>query len=187
MSYSIGHIYKIICKLDNEFIYIGSTFNQLRHRFQKHKDKYKLYCKDNKKTCSIYPYFEKYGIKNFKIILIKSYNVVRTHQKDHRHLSAYETLWINKSKNCVNQRLPFSPMVHENRIMCIKKYNKTEKVKKYMKNYNKTYYSKNKEKHIDNNKKLKEKYTCICGCIIALGYKSKHEKTKKHLKYCEKI
>ena len=37
------------------------------------------------------------------------------------------------------------------------------------------------------NEKRKEKYTCECGSIIGRTQKSKHEKTKKHLKFIEKI
>ena len=106
MSYSIGHIYKIICCIDSSFCYIGSTFNQLRHRFQTHKCKYKM----NEKGVAIYKYFDKYGIENFKIIKIKSYNVYRSHNKDHLHLKVYETLWINKTKNCINKIAPFNPL-----------------------------------------------------------------------------
>ena len=38
--YCKGSIYKMICKTDNKFIYIGSTFNELRHRWQTHKAHY---------------------------------------------------------------------------------------------------------------------------------------------------
>ena len=82
-------------------------------------------------TC-IFDYFEKYGIENFKIILIKSYNVVRTHQKDHKHLHAYELLWINKTKNCCNKLLTFNPLLFN-------KYKIKEYQKKYHKEYQKKY------------------------------------------------
>ena len=46
MTYSIGHIYKIICTIDSNIIYIGASFNQLRHRFQEHKQQFKKWVKD---------------------------------------------------------------------------------------------------------------------------------------------
>ncbi|GMF38340.1 unnamed protein product [Phytophthora lilii] len=83
----IGKIYKIIHNQSN-IIYIGSTFNDLKGRFAQHKADYK-----RKHNISIYEYFERYGIENFKIILIKEYEVI-----DRRHLEVYEQLWINKLK-----------------------------------------------------------------------------------------
>jgi len=83
-----GHIYMIWTPLDNSFCYIGSTFNRLHKRFQGHKSNYK----SSYGNYTIHKYFDKYGVDNFKIELIKSYNVIRTHQKDFKHLYVYETL-----------------------------------------------------------------------------------------------
>jgi len=203
---SKGHIYMIWTPLDNSFCYIGSTFNRLAKRWQGHKDNYK----SKYDKISIHKYFDKYGVDNFKLDLIKSYDCVREHQKDFKHLHAYETLWINKTKNCINKFLPFSPMKYLNRKECCKKYykNNTDKCKEinkkyyelnkdsilnYLKNYReenkdslkeekKKYYQKNKEK-IFNYKK--QKITCECGSIICKGDLSKHIKTKKHQKFLE--
>ena len=212
MTYSIGHIYKIICNIDSNIVYIGSTFNQLRHRWQGHKYNYK----SNYGKFSIHKYFDKYGINNFKIILIKSYNVVRENQKDCKHLHAYETLWISKTKNCINKILPFSPMRYLNDKKYIKNYreNHKEQAKKYRENHkeeikkvNKIYYQTNKDKFKEyqkNNKKNKqeileyqknyreknsekqnEKINCECGGKYTFINKSTHFKTKKHQKYLE--
>jgi hypothetical protein len=156
MLSTTGHIYKIICNLDSSFCYIGSTFNQLRHRWQTHKQDYK----DKKGTFSIHKYFDKYDIENFKIILIKSYNVVRTHRKDHKHLHAYETLWISKTKNCVNKYIPFHPLKKEKTKQTKKIYraNNKEQIKEKDKIYKKKNQDKikeNKKKHYQENK---EKY-----------------------------
>jgi hypothetical protein len=154
---SKGHIYMIFTPLDNSFSYIGSTFNRIHKRFQGHKDKFKKWLKDkNKNTkCSIFDYFEKYGIENFKIILIKSYNVVRTHQKDDKHLHAYELLWINKTKNCVNKLLPFNPLKKLELKEYRKKYTKENKEKQ--KEYQKKYRENNKEKKAEKDKEYSEK------------------------------
>jgi hypothetical protein len=174
---SKGHIYMIITPLDNSFCYIGSTFNRLHKRFEGHKKAFK-----RKDKCSIHPFFEKYGIENFKIILIKSYDVIRTHKKDFKHLCAYELLWINKTKNCVNKLLPFNPLLKFDKKIIDRKYyeNHKEKLKKYQKKYR----HKNKEVVYE---KQKQKYNCVCGSIISIRNKSQHEKSKKHIKFCQKI
>ena len=47
------------------------------------------------------------------MISIKSYEVCRAHVKDRRHLSAYETLWINRTKGCCNVLLPIGDLKKE--------------------------------------------------------------------------
>jgi len=138
---SKGHIYMIWTALDNSFCYIGSTFNRLHKRFEGHKNDYNY----NKGCIAIHKYFDKYGIDNFKIDLIKSYNVIRTHRKDHKHLHAYETLWINKTKNCVNKQVPFNPL-----------YYNREVVKQYQKKYYENNKDKIKEYYEDNKDKITE-------------------------------
>jgi uncharacterized protein with NAD-binding domain and iron-sulfur cluster len=215
---SLGHIYLIFTPLDNSFSYIGSTFNKLHKRFQTHKRDFKYWLKNKAKRTnfSIFPYFEKYGIENFKIIKIKSYNVIRTHKKDHKHLWAYETFWISKTKNCCNIQLPFNPLKKQAQKECNKKYRDKHKeyykeyYKKYneenedkIKEYNKKYYEKNlvkikkyrdehkeyhKKKYYDKIKeKNKIKFTCACGSTVRNCQKLRHFKTKKHINFCQKI
>ena len=122
MNYSTGHIYKIICRVDDTFCYIGSTFNTLRNRWQEHKRNYKT---RNGNSC-IHKYFDTYGVENFKMILIKNYLVCREKQRDNKHLEAYETLWINKTKSCINKLLPFNPL-RKRRNEYYKIYNQQKK------------------------------------------------------------
>ncbi|KAF1780175.1 GIY-YIG domain [Phytophthora cactorum] len=85
----IGKIYRIV-HLQSEMCYIGSTFNLLKHRWNGHKSQFKHW--DEGKTtkgCSIYPYFKEHGIDQFKMVLIKEYEVA-----DRAQLLAYEQLWI---------------------------------------------------------------------------------------------
>jgi len=126
--------------LDENIIYIGSTFNQLRHRWQQHKKGYTKYLNEKNSCVSIYPYFEKFGIENFKIMKIKQYKCYREHNKDSRHLHAYEQLWINKTR-CVNKISAFSiPIV----------------AKEYKKGYRKKYQEENKEKILEQNKEYRK-------------------------------
>lgn len=147
-----GSVYKIINNISNE-IYIGSTLKTLSQRFAKHKYTYNE-MKNNKKRRVLHLLFDKHGINNFQIILIKTYEIV-----DRKHLTMYEQLWINKlaqTNNLVNMCSAFSI-----EYLAKKKYNKqyrninNDKIKQYrLKNkikkneYNKVYRLKCKAKNI---------------------------------------
>ena len=162
MEYSTGFIYKIICTLDSNFVYIGSTFTTMRQRWQAHKGLYNKYLKDGNNKMSTNKYYDKYGIQNFKIILIKSYNVCRNSQRDNAHLRAYEQLWINKTKKAVNLQSAFNPLA-----------------KMDMKILKKKWYNNKKE---ELSEKRKEKIICECGSIIRKSDLLAHKKSKKHEK-----
>jgi len=119
IKYKIGKIY---CIYYNEIKYIGSTFQKIHHRFNTHKAKYNFNKKNNILNCKcmIYNYFDKFGIENFNIKLIKEYLV-----QDKKQLLAYETLWMNKVKT-INKynAIPF----------LLKKHYDSIKQKKWRKN-----------------------------------------------------
>ena len=158
MPYSYGSIYKIICTQDSNFCYIGSTFTTLNQRFHQHKSHYKMWLKTKKKNLSTYPYFDKYGIDNFKIILIKSYKVCRESQRDNAHLKVYEQLWMNKTKRAVNIHKAFNPLLKLDQKEYHKKYHKKtyENNKERKKEYDKKKYENNKEKIKEKTKKYRE-------------------------------
>ncbi|DAZ95476.1 TPA: hypothetical protein N0F65_001956 [Lagenidium giganteum] len=107
----IGSVYKIVCS-QSDICYVGSTFNLLKHRMSGHRSNLKRW-EEGKATSevAIYPYFKKYGPYEFKILLIKQYEVA-----DRAQLLAYETLWINKfKKTCVNKLPPFGLLERKNR------------------------------------------------------------------------
>jgi len=145
MTYSTGTIYKIVCSLDENVIYIGSTYNQLRHRWQKHKSNYKEYLEGKHGCISIYPYFEKFGIENFKIMRIKDYECYRGNKSDSKHLQAYEQLWINKTR-CVNKISTFS-------IPIVAKQKKKEKGKEY-REANREKLSENRKEYYEANREV---------------------------------
>lgn len=158
----LGKIYKIIHSQSN-ICYVGSTFNSLKGRFAQHKADYK-----RNHNISIYKYFEQHGIDNFKMILIKEYEVI-----DRRHLEVYEQLWINKLR-CINKAPVIEFLLKECRKQTLKKY-----------------YENNKEKEANRQrefiKKNKERYSatteCECGGHYTYKNKSAHFKSKKHLVY----
>lgn len=165
MSLITGRIYRIICYCDPSINYIGSTTNTLRNRWQLHKSDYKK----SKGSVSMHEYFDKYGVDNFKIILIKEYQVV-----DKSHLRAYEQLWINRTK-CVNINSAFSIT-----YLTAKLYKQTEKYKESQKQY----YIKNYEiiKERNDDRKYHE-YTCQCGSSLLWAGKVRHERSLKHTQY----
>ena len=194
-DYKLGRIYKVITRESND-IYIGSTFNELRHRFIMHKRCYNNSLKD--RGVSIRHLFNNYGINNCKIVLIKEYVVV-----DKRHLEVYEALWICKlNKYCVNQNIPFGFSSiksfrkkyykqyyndkRETRLEYQKEYNKNKeyKIKEYQKKYQKEHKDNIKEYLIKNKNKIKErmkhKIECECGSIIRKDSLSRHYTSKKH-------
>ena len=198
-----GRVYKIINKIDNE-IYVGSTFNQLRHRWQGHKKHYNEWINGTSKNkCSIFEKFKLLGIENFKIILIKEYLVYREHKKDRKHLLSKEQLWINKLK-CININCAFNPIKKELKKEYLKQYyqNNKQKIKEYYEDNKDKINEKLKEYRLNNKEKIKEtkkqyrlknkdtinkKFNCSCGGKYTNSNKVKHMKSKKHLKYIKKI
>lgn len=135
----IGRIYKIYY---NDIVYIGSTIKTLRRRLSYHKSDYKRYLNKKRDNIAIFEYFTQHGVDNFKIELIKEYEVC-----DKKHLSVYEQLWMNKLKN-----------VNTNKAFRIRKlYDK-----KHHKEYNKlTIYCEACKKDINLNSKSKHYKTKI--------------------------
>ena len=59
--------------------------------------------------------------------------------------------------------------------------------KEELKERNKVYYQQNKESLLKSRSQWeKEKTTCICGDIVSKGWKSKHQKSQRHLKNMDK-
>jgi hypothetical protein len=160
----IGKIYKIIHTQSN-ICYVGSTFDELRNRFRKHK---------NDLNCSISKYFTKFGIENFKIILIKEYEVI-----DRKCLQAFEQLWINKLKS-INMKQTFKPLKKQFENLRLFQIDRSDYHKKYFcmyKNDNKENYIKNKDQ---------ENFNCECGGKYTFQHKKRHLKSEKHLSFINK-
>jgi hypothetical protein len=190
----IGRIYKIVSGEGNE-CYLGSTFNKLKYRFKQHKNDYRRWKDGNRGSCASFDLFEKYEIKNCKMLLIKEYDVI-----DRKHLQVYETLWICKLKSInknVSFRIPYldrkyykKKRLHNNPNFYKEQYQKfmenhpdyiKEKYKKTLKNnpqHNREKYEKYGEKQ---KVRQSEKINCeICSCQIRRNFKSRHQRSKKH-------
>lgn len=177
----IGKIYKIIHNQSN-FCYVGSTFNKLRIRWQQHKQS----LKDNKRCkISIYLYMIKYGIENFKILLIKEYDVF-----DKKHLLAYEQLWINKLETVNNNNTLRLDFINRHQYLNKKKKyyneNKDTKIKEYLEKTKEKRLLQGREYREKNKEKIKQIIKCECGGTYS-GYnnfkKERHFNSKKHQNY----
>ena len=128
----LGKIYKIVHK-QLDICYVGSTFEKtLERRWKNHNSYYnKWKVNHNNKRIAIYPYFYKYEIENFSILLIKEYKVV-----DRRHLSVYENLWIKKLR-CVNIIEPVAGILGKHKMRLNHQANKEMRNKQKRENYKK--------------------------------------------------
>ncbi len=141
MNYETGIVYMIICLTNPTIFYIGSTLKTLDKRMTKHEQQYKYFIEGNYHNYSIYPYFTKYKLENFKIIELKKYKVV-----DRLHLTAYEQLWINKYQRfkgikVINISPAFNPiyLIKRKRNITCYRCGKIIKFRNYMKHLQ-TYY-----------------------------------------------
>ena len=96
MDYSKGKIYKIIDESNGD-LYIGSTCQELKHRFKNHElfRKTKCYCK-NKSNC--------------KISLIEEYPC-----NNKRELEEREQYWMDKI-DCINHKRAFTSKEMEKEV-----------------------------------------------------------------------
>jgi hypothetical protein len=175
----IGHIYRII-HLESDVQYVGSTFNELRKRWQMHKKDYNTWLGGDKSTISIYPFFNEHGIEKFKLILIKSYDVI-----DRKHLMMFEQLWINNLKS-VNENSPFQIDRFYRQDYRIKNRDELNLKQKEYYNINKTTIKqRDKERYEANKEKINAKYQCECGGKYTHQHKASHAKSKKHQRWLE--
>jgi hypothetical protein len=171
-----GRVYRIVA-IEGPEVYVGSTLLATRDRFIQHKGQYKRWKNGKSNGCSVYELFDKYGVDNCRMILIKEYEV-----EDRQHLEVYETLWVKKMK-AINKYEPCGGLL-------LKQYKKQyceankEKNKQYreansnkLKEQKRRYYEANKEKILEQKKQI---ITCECGAELRYNNIPEHRKTKTH-------
>jgi len=201
--YRTGIVYKII-GLENDVVYIGSSFNTPSQRWRNHLTKYKCWLNGKAGACSIFEHFKRDGTDKYRLVPIKQYKVCSEDVRDKKHLMMYETLWINKLK-CINKQVAFQPISKKEQDKQYRQSNREQILEKkrqhYQNNrekvveYNKQWYQDNREKrkerfrqyHRENREKLlekrKEQYICECGSEVRIYHKSRHSKSKKHINW----
>ena len=169
-----GYIYSIR-SYHTELFYIGSTFGTLRQRLYKHKYDLKRFNLQN------YYFVSSYEIVKYDdafIELIETYENVNKME-----LHRFEGEHIRKIK-CVNKRIEGQTRkehyeANKNKLREISKEfygNNKDKISEYKKEYYEINKDKIKHYYETNKDKINAKFTCICGKILMIRYKTRHDK-----------
>ena len=160
MNYKNGKIYKIESHLGDK-IYIGSTIKQyLSQRFVNHRSDFKMWQNEKiPRRVNSFILFEEYGVENCEIVLIESFPC---NSKDELH--AREAYYI-KTMACVNKAIP-------KRTQKEYKIDNVERIKVRDKDYREA-----------NKERIQMKIQCACGNLYSHNDKSRHYKSKKHIKH----
>jgi len=180
-------IYKIICNDDENFLYVGSTTDFIKRKCQ-HKSNCNNENDMSKFNLKLYKTIrEKGGWDNFIMLEIEKFPEC----VDRRDAERREQKWIDELKSNLNM---------------VKSFQTEEQLKEHKKQYyeqnavqlleqKKQYYEQNAEQIREKRKqyyeqnaeqireKAKQKFTCDCGSIYIISYKSTHNKTAKHIAY----
>ena len=203
-NYSKGQIYKIVNDDFPDLVYYGSTIQNIKYRFNKHK---------SVKDCSCKKLFE---TNNAKIELVEKYPC-----ETKRELEIREKYYVSNFE-CINRFVPARTKedIHQYHIKYNKEHKEQKKInnenykkrnkksineyhKKYRENYKKEanqrsykWRQKNPEKYKEvyrkGNEKRKEKakegkLICECGSTFIYHNKKRHERTIKHKNYLDNI
>ena len=187
-DYANGRIYKIepICEHDENEVYYGSTCQLLCKRMDKHRSDYKCWLNGKRDKTYSYELFDKYGVENCKIYLVELYPC-----ETKEELLSREGHYIKNNK-CVNRYAAGNQLA-----VGIKEYHQIYRNQHKDENieYCKTYRENNKQKlkdkrtiyvakNIDKIKEYKQtKNVCNCGGKYTNSDRSKHFKTKIHIKW----
>ena len=187
-DYANGRIYKIepICEHDENEVYYGSTCQLLCKRMDSHRSNYKSWKNGNRAKTFSYELFEKYSIENCKIYLVELYPC-----ETKEELFAREGYHIKNNK-CINRYVAGNQLA-----VGIKEYHQIYRNQHKDENieYSKIYRENNKQKlndkrtiyvakNIDRIKEYKQtKNVCNCGGQYTNSDRSKHYKTKMHIKW----
>ena len=162
-------VYKFVNKLNNECLYVGSTFNYNR-RIRDHKSN----CNNIKTRCYNYPIYKYIRNLTNQINDIEFVIILTMNTDNKKELHSLEAKFINELRPLCNKYIP-------NRT--IKQYRIDNKVNSS--NYNRKYNINNKEKIKEHNNK---KNICdICNGKYTTSNKTRHNKSKKHIKLTIKL
>tara|TARA_R110000787_G_scaffold286081_1_gene403275 strand:+ start:606 stop:1232 length:627 start_codon:yes stop_codon:yes gene_type:complete len=202
INYQQGRIYKIINTDTNDIVYVGSTTQQLSHRYTKHKHKapnHKIIlienypCNSKEELCMKEQQFieQKTNLLN-KLKAYRSEEQKKEYKKEWRkNNKEYYIEWCKNNKEQIKEKT--KEWREENK----KKYkeyqkeyrenNKTEISEKAKTNYenNKTKILEKQKKYNEDNKEhLKEKINCeFCNCLSSRIHLKRHQKSIKCMKF----
>ena len=162
--YNKSKIYKLQC--DDGYFYIGSTRDELRKRFQSHKD---TSTREHKNNTKVYSHINEIGWNRVRIILVEDYpceNRTQLRQREDYYIRQYQS-----DPFCLNMIGAVVDKEHHKELVDTyyqthKEQLKMKALKQYEKNKEKRreqakeYYHKTKEsKREEKNKRERERYT----------------------------
>ena len=185
INYQNTIIYKIVCNdLNIKDVYVGHTTDFTRRR------------KHHKCACTNLSSKE-YNIKTYQIIRNNGgwdnwcmVEIEKIPCYDSNEARARERYWFEQLQASLNSKYPIrsGKEYRQDTKEMKKEYDKKnqEKIKEHKKEYQKEFYIKNKERIDASNKEYNKKIlTCVCGSMFTQCYKSRHNKTKKHINFLE--
>ncbi len=173
-DFTKAKIYKITNDY-NDDVYVGSSCNNLKKRFNNHKSSSKI---EGKNTSKLYTLINEIGFERFRIDLIENYpceDKYQLRQREGYFIREIGTLNINIAGRTKQE------YIEEN----IEMYKKAKT--KYRENHKDKANINSKEYYKNNKERLKESIACACGCNITFSNKLRHEKSKKHIKLIESL
>ena len=209
VNYQFGKLYKLVDNTNGN-CYVGSTCEQyLSRRLACHVGEYRRYLTNKRKTKITS--FDIIANGCYEIVLLENYPCNSIDELHERERHFIETLQSVVNKNLPNRNgkdwrdanKSYNAEYYEKNKESFKTYfgqyykNNKEKIlkmkKEYtsnnsesIKEYNKQYYAcgNNAERIKANQRKS---YECLCGSLITYGSKSRHNKSKHHLEFCQLI
>ena len=189
--YKNAKIYKIVDNTNGN-IYIGSTCKKLCRRIAQHRANYKQYLNGK------FSY-----ITSFKILENGDYDIILIEEvkdcENKEQLRARERYYI-ENVECVNKRIEgrtAKEYYNDNKVVIAAKNKEHYEANKDTINAkHREYYDVNKDvfhekqsiyraenkDRINESKKIK--YNCLCGSSVSKTNKAEHEKSEKHIQYC---
>ena len=186
-DYNKTIIYKLVKNdgFDNENVYVGSTTDFIRRKTH-HKSSC---CNENSKgyNSKVYQNIrENGGWSEWKMIEIEKFPC-----EDKREAEAREEYWrceYNARLNTIRAFRTEEQRKEQSKEQAKQYYTKNiDKIKQYQTQYRTENADKTKEYHkeyrTEHADKITQKYNCDCGGKYLYSDKSRHFKSKKHLKY----
>ena len=191
-DYNKGKIYTIRCYDDPTLIYVGSTTQTISQRWNDHK---KNAQNPNKRDYSmkVYETMRERGLNKFYIELYEEVPCTNREQLGKREGEIIREIGSLNKQITGRTIYEYNQVNKEHKREYMKDYHVQNRDKRsdYSKEYRNAHIEeltqKSKEYREKNLEKIKEKkaqkITCECGCIITVGAKPKHVKTKNHLSF----
>jgi len=181
-KYIQGKIYKLTSSQTDK-VYIGSTIKPLNNRFSKHKCDYKRWLKSQMVKITSYDLLQ---YDDVKIELIKEFPC-----ETKKELEKEEGKLILEN-NSVNKCVVGRTQKESVRIYRHKNKEKLKETNKIYRHKNKETLNERRKEYVEANKekikeRMNEKFKCECGGKYTYTHKSRHFKSKKHLKFVNQV